>query len=235
MAAKYDAANAPPGSEPPARPAWLPEKFKTPEDMVKSYAELEQKLSKAPAPAPATQATPPAAAPAGDPATPPAGVPQADFDAASAEFAEKGELSPETYAKLAAKGLTQEVVDSYIEGRKAVAARYDAAAFQVAGGEEQYRNMVTWAGNNLSPAEAAAYNAAVASGNEAAMRLAVEGLKARFTSANPSLLGGHGAAPANNGYESREQMVADMQNPLYAKDPAFRAKVEARVAATTAF
>ena len=30
------------------RPEWLPEKFKTPEDMSKAYSELEKKLGQAP-------------------------------------------------------------------------------------------------------------------------------------------------------------------------------------------
>lgn len=35
---------AAPEAEAPERPEWLPEKFKTPEDMAKSYTELEKKL-----------------------------------------------------------------------------------------------------------------------------------------------------------------------------------------------
>lgn len=37
---------APPASEAPARPEWLPEKFKTAEDLAKSYCELEKQRAK---------------------------------------------------------------------------------------------------------------------------------------------------------------------------------------------
>lgn len=37
---------APPANEAPARPEWLPEKFKTPEDLAKSYGELEKQRAK---------------------------------------------------------------------------------------------------------------------------------------------------------------------------------------------
>lgn len=37
---------APVASETPARPEWLPEKFKTPEDLAKSYGELEKQRGK---------------------------------------------------------------------------------------------------------------------------------------------------------------------------------------------
>ena len=36
---------APQDNQPSERPEWLPEKFKTPEDLAKSYSELEKKLS----------------------------------------------------------------------------------------------------------------------------------------------------------------------------------------------
>jgi hypothetical protein len=39
-------APAAPASEAPARPEWLPEKFKTPEDLAKSYGELEKQRAK---------------------------------------------------------------------------------------------------------------------------------------------------------------------------------------------
>ena len=52
------------------RPAWLPEKFKSPEDMARSYAELEARLGGKPAPAAAAAPTTPATA-SGSPAAAP--------------------------------------------------------------------------------------------------------------------------------------------------------------------
>lgn len=238
MAAKFDKASTPsgevPAPAPDARPAWLPEKFKSAEDLAKAYAELEKKASGAPA-------TPPPAVPpkAGDPTPPapsgepPAGVPKALFETATAEFVEKGELSPETYAGLEKSGIDKATVDAYIEGRRAIAAQYDAAGYEAAGGKEQYAAMIAWAGNNLSEAEIAAYDAVVASGNTESMKLAVQGLALRYTGANPTLIGGRGGA-SEAGYASLAEMKADMSDPKYAKDPAFRAMVERKIASSRA-
>jgi len=74
-----------PESPPPApaeRPAWLPEKFKTPEDLVKSYGELEKARTAPKAPVKGEA----------DP------IP---FDTLTAEFSEKGEISEETLTSTA--------------------------------------------------------------------------------------------------------------------------------------
>jgi hypothetical protein len=254
MAAKFDqrTANlegaAPPQPAPPAdRPAWLPEKFKTPEDMAKAYGELESKLG-APKPAPAAPVAPTAA-----PKDPLAVTPQAaptdaaaaqaaasaglDFGALEQEFLDKGAISPENYAALQAKGIGKEVVDNYIAGRQALAANYEREVKAVAGGDEGWTKLVSWAATALSPAEITAFNNATASRDPAMAKFAVAGLQARYTAqygSQPPLVGGHPVSgPA--GYESVAQMKADMRDPKYKVDPAFRKMVEGRIAAATFF
>lgn len=250
MVARADGQQAPapaatphPGIPATQRPAWLPEKFASVEDMAKAYAELERKQSgtiTAPPPA----ATPPAT-PAADTkssltieqaqaATTAAGV---DFNALSTEYTEKGSLSPETYANLAAKGFTKDVVDTFIAGQQSKAAEaakaYDTAAFTQAGGEAKFQEMTTWAKTALSPAEKTAFNDAVSSGDVSKMQLAVANLRTRFegsVGSAPNLLTGQTPASGVVGYESQEQMIADMSKPEYERDPAFQRKVMARVA-----
>jgi hypothetical protein len=249
MAAKFDGTQPPaPAPSAPAPVEGLPEKFKSVADMAKAYAELEKKLGQAPAPKPEDKpATPPADDKSKLAIQQPADNPDADaakkvvtdaglnFEALNTEFAEKGELSPETYSALEAKGLPKAVVDSYIEGQKAIAARqvaeYDNAAFAQAGGEEKFREMTKWAATGLTAAEATAFNEAVDSGNVDKLRLAVSDLKSKFESAvgtQPTLL--RGGAPASDGaYDSMAQVTADMRDPRYSKDPAFRAQVERKI------
>ena len=94
---------APPPVEQPTdnstdRPDWLPEKFSSPEDLAKSYAELEKKLSSPQENASETDVaeTPQSEAPV--------------FDKFATEFADKGELSvveatPNFYNELGRKKL----------------------------------------------------------------------------------------------------------------------------------
>ena len=100
------------------------------------------------------------------------------------------------------------------------------------GGQEAYTNMVQWATDNMSEGEISAYNQAVNSDNRASIDLAVQGLKARYDSANgrePSLLGGRATQNVGESYESWAQVTADMNLPQYQSDPAFRQKVQEKI------
>jgi hypothetical protein len=244
MAAKFDAAQVPPAGDqnPPTddtkvedRPQWLPEKFKSPEDMAKAYAELESKLGK---PADNTPADPNAEPKADSQTDQQAadelaskGLNLADF---STEFAAKGELSPESYDKLEKAGYPRNYVDQYIDGQRARAALYESEIKNVAGGDKTFSEMVEWAKANLSPAEINAYNAAIDSGDMEQAKLAVAGVHTRFATSRPSepnlFKGATSATPSAESYESLAQMQKDMASPEYKSDPAFRAKVERKLA-----
>jgi hypothetical protein len=251
MAALYDQRQgnpegaAPPPTDPAAgRPAWLPAKFATPEDMAKSYAALEAKLG-APAKAPEAPtgapkdplAITPPAAPTDAAAAQAAASAGLDFGALEQEYLDKGTISPENYAALQAKGIGKEVVDSYIAGRQALAAQFATEVKSAAGGDEQFSKMVSWAATALTPAEINAFNNAVSSRDVATAKLAVAGLNARYAAqygSQPPLVGGKSAGGAE-GYQSQAQMVADMRDPRYKVDPAFRKAVENKIAAATFF
>jgi hypothetical protein len=239
MMAKVDAANATPpdqgteGTPPEERPQWLPEKFKSPEDMAKAYAELESKLGQKPADKPAD-------APAAEPQAEPQEVEKAlsekglDMQDFSAEFAEKGELSPESYEKLQKAGYDRNLVDQYIEGQRAIAAQYENTVMGEVGGREKYNEITTWAKANLTPAEINAFNAAVSSGSQEQAKLAVLGLGSKYQQAvgtDPQrLIGGQNVASSSDSFESMAQVTAAMKDPKYKTDPAFRAKVQAKLA-----
>lgn len=233
------------------RPEHVPEKFWNAESksvnteaLLASYAELERRQSqakKAPeAQAPAPEA--PVEAPAETPEAPPnpdeeqaretaasAGV---DYDALSAKFAANGSLEDTDYETLEQAGIPRALVDSYIAGQQALADTQRAALLAPVGGDEGYAKMVEWAAANLPAAEVAAYDAIVDGDNPAATKLAIEGLYAKYKAAStsePKLLNGAARAGADV-YASLEEMKADMRNPLYKKDPAFRARVEAKLA-----
>lgn len=227
--AEAPASNAAPASNTETPPTLFAGKYKTVEELEKGYQELAKKLGQ-----PTPPVTPPVTT---DPST--TSDPAADpgLQPFFAEFAEKGVLSADSYQKLAAKGLTKDVVDSYIEGQKAQrkvqeieAEQAKASVFAIVGGEAQYNAEIEWARSNFTPTEIKAFNKAVEDIDTA--HLAVEGLHARFTKANTGvklLLGGGEGALTGDVYESIAQMTADMNKPEYRKDPAFQRRVQEKL------
>ena len=219
------------------RPEWLPEKFKSPEDMAKAYAELESKLG-----APKvtdSQPTPDPAVATPDDAQNALSQKGLDLTEFSKEFSEKGELSPESYEKLSKSGFDKTLVDQYIQGQRALADGYANEVKSEAGGDEKYSEIVQWAQANMSPAEIDAFNKAVDSGNKDQAKLAVRGLKSSYENANgrePKLIGG-GVKGGSEGdtFESTAQLTKAMADPRYREDPAYRAKVQAKLGRSSLF
>lgn len=223
-------------------------KFKTQDDLLKAYKELESKIGAPKAPdSPVSPATPPTTAPTGDLKTGEAASLTIDATAAtaaaasagfkmadlSAEYAANGDLTPETYAKLEKAGFGKDVVEVFIDGQKArVQAEHTQILTKAGVTSESFGAMIEWAKVTLSPEDIKSYNDAV-NGPVGTRQFALEAMHHRFVRAqgsDPKLFTGQRGTPATNDiYRSTEQMVADMKNPLYAKDPAFRAEVEAKV------
>lgn len=218
-----------------ARPEWLPEKFKSPEDLAKAYTELEGKLgTKKPAEA-STEGEPNTAE--GDAAKAAAEAALDDkglsFDAFSQEYAEKGELTAESYKKLEDAGIPKAIVDQFIAGQQAVAAKLQTEVKSVVGGDEGFEELVSWAADNASAEDIAAYNKAIDSGDIAQAKLAIAGLAQKFQEARPTepnLLTGTNGKVSADAYESNAQLIADMAKPEYKNDPAFRNKVREKLA-----
>jgi hypothetical protein len=257
MVAKYDASTGVEVAEVAEKPDHVPEKFWDKEKgelrteaLLKSYSELEKGRSKAVTSAASSTATAEESIAEAEKAAPPADMLSEakevvetaglNFDSMSDEFRANGELSAATYDALAAKGIPNAMVNSYIAGQRAVATQWDNAGYEVAGGKEQFDKMATWAATAMSAQEARELNAAFSGTdtNVDRMRLAVGGLRAKYEAANgrtPALLSGVPSSTNGQGYESKAQMTEDMKNPKYAKDPAFRAMVTRKLSTTTVF
>lgn len=155
-----------------------------------------------------------------------------DWNALSAEFASKGELSEDSYKALGEKaGIPREMVDQFIEGQIAVAERARNTVFEAVGGQETYASMIEWAQANMSADEIAAYNNIASSRNIGAIKIAAAGLKARFDAAGgsePKLIGGD-IGTGSTGFKSQDELVEAMSNPKYHSDPAYRKSVMDRL------
>lgn len=239
---------APAGSEGKGgeRPAWLPEKFGSPEEMAKSYSELEKKLSggdKANKSDESTQQKPAEGDKGNTESTEVSYGKAVDEALASAdlkpsdvatEWAEKGELSDGTYEALQKAGFPKEVVDTYVKGFERAAAEGDKGAADADadsdnlieehfGGQEGFDRVADWARTNLSEDDLASYNKLVDEGSPEAARMATLTLKAWYEAAEgklPNLVKGGAAATGGDGFASIQEMSRAMAEARRSGDPA---------------
>lgn len=212
----------------PNRPAWLPEKFKTPEDMAKAYGELETKLGSH-KPAEEGQES-------GEAGEAEEGQEEGQEDPYakfSTELSEKGALSPDSYKELEAMGHSKQVVDTYLQGLQ----QQQEAALAPVGGKENYSKVLAWAKDNLTPEEITSFDSAV---NGPQQKIALEWINSKYSAAQgpgkpQRIVQGNipGTAPAAQGFRSSAEQIAAMSDPRYKTDPAYRDSVAKRLAATT--
>jgi len=158
-----------------------------------------------------------------------------EISAFEKEFQEAGKFSDDSYAKLAALGIPKTMVDQYAAGVVAAQNAQRAEIYSVAGGEQNFAQIVQWAQTGLSDAEKTAYNDAVKSGNVAAVKLAVSGMAAKYQQnygRDPKLVSGRASAPGPEAFTTWAQVTKAMSDPRYDSDPAYRAEVENRIAAS---
>lgn len=213
------------------------------DSLLASYRELEKRLSGgagkvAEAPPATPGATPPAQAPDADQQTAQAAVTAAglDWSTLMGRAAAGQPFAAEEYAALERVGMTRDVADGLAKVLVERSAAEQAEAETYAGGKEATAAMLAWAEKNLSAAERESYNQTLASPQ---WRMAVDSIRHRMgnalpTAGEPKLVaaGGRPGGTAS-GYRSQEEMKADMKNPLYSKDPAFREAVYAKMRAAT--
>ena len=105
----------------------------------------------------------------------------------------------------------------------------DVEALQdMAGGEQQYEQMLSWASENLSEAEIDMYDDVMDSGDPAACFFAVQALMARYgdsTGVDGELLTGKSPTTVAQGFRSQAELVQAMSDPRYESDPAYRSDV----------
>ena len=149
------------------RPEWLPEKFKSGEDLSKAYTELEKKFtqSRQESSDPATESTETSEEVSSENAREVVENAGLDFDKISKEFAENDGLSEETYKEMESKGIPKAMVDSYVEGQRSLGNQYLNEIYGFAGGEETYQEMSKWASDNLAEGEIEAFNKSITSSN----------------------------------------------------------------------
>jgi len=209
------------------RPEWLPEKFNSPEDLAKSYSELEKKLSQ-----PSDEEAQPEAEAAETEESP-----APEFDKFAEEFANSGELSADSFTELEKMGYPKEMVDTYIKGLQSAQSADANTVMEVAGGQEGYKDLTDWARDNMAEAELTVYNQMVESNTDNA-KVAVEWLMSRREASGaiePNLLSGKNTGSPREEFRSTAEVVSAMKDPRYQDDPAFRKDVEEKLARSSVF
>jgi hypothetical protein len=208
-------------------PDWLPDKFKSPEELAKAYSELEKKLGENPVDKredlDAEEATPPT---------------EINYEEMASEYWSEGSLSDTRYKELEDMGVPKQIVDGYIAGQQAILNSVQGSVFNEVGGEAQYQEMVAWAKDNLSESEVAIYDQSVNTNDLDQTLYAVKGLHARYASeqgVEPKLIQGDNAPVSSGAYASAAEVKRDMSDPRYSKDPAFRKKVENKLSKSNVF
>jgi hypothetical protein len=239
------------------RPDWVAEKFYDSksgvinfEAMAKSYSELERSKS-APkpdeTPEPEAGETKPTTEKVVTPIEVPTipGVDQTARKAYTEELTKDGKLSDTSYTALAKAGYDKATVDAYIKGLQSDSRVTESvSAARVAdeqineiigsiGGKQVLSEMQAWAKASMSDADLKTYNESVSSGDVSKVRLAVAGLHHTYTKANGTgenlLSGSNNVNDAADVFHSRAEQNEAINDPKYAKDPAYRARVSAKI------
>ena len=95
----------------------------------------------------------------------------------------------------------------------------------IVGGDQQYDDMMKWAGENLQEKEVKMYDAVMEKGDPLAAFFAVQALTYRFKDAqgvDGELLQGKAAPSKGDTFRSQAEVVRAMSDPKYDSDPAYR-------------
>jgi hypothetical protein len=161
---------------------------------------------------------------------------------ASEEFAESGKLTAETLEKFNQMS-SKDLVEAYMKVQASLPDEptqpesdiTDATVNQVknfAGGEQSYQNIVNWASQNLDQTSIDAFDGIIGTGNLDAIKLAVNGLKSQYESANGyegTMVTGRAPVNTKDVYRSQAELVRAMSDKRYDNDPAYRQDVIAKL------
>lgn len=203
-------------------------KFKSQEDLLKAYQELEKKQSQANTDAPEE---PKADTEADKASSEPADEGSFTATKYEEEFVNNGSLSDSSYAELESKGFTRDQVDSYIRGQQAYAESVRNSIYDSVGGQENYMETINWASENLSPEIIADYNDAVDKMDQARILRNLEYMSLKRGQSAPRearRLEGNAPASGIQPFSNKNEWQRAMTDRLYGKDAKYTNMVDQR-------
>jgi hypothetical protein len=158
----------------------------------------------------------------------------------------EGTLTDEMYGKLGEAGLPRSAIDQYLQGARdnyglsntpeaPVLSNEEVSAVKaVAGGEEGYEQLMSWASENMTQEESDNFDAIIELQNKAAATFAVKALMGQYEDAigrDSNLIQGKNSGPVET-YRSMAEVVRAMNNPLYDQDESYRDDVRRKLEAS---
>lgn len=209
-------------------------KFKSQDDLVQAYEELQKKLGQ-----PREEAEKPTEAEAQDADTEEPKAEEAEGTVSVAkyeqEFAENGSISDTSYAELEKLGFSRSQVDAYIQGQQAYANSVRDQIYGSVGGQEAYSELIGWASENMDPAAIKEYNEAVDAMDQPRIMRSLEYMNLKYGQSTPRearRLEGDSPASGLQPYSTKNEWQRDMTSRLYGKDAKFTKMVDNRYLAS---
>lgn len=149
------------------------------------------------------------------------------------EFNETGDISETTKAKLIESGISEEMIEGYKEGQKALVEKEITEISQCVGGRETLDEVIKWAANNISDDEKISISQIT---DKNIMQIVLKDLKTRMEEKEGKLpenqISGDGVKITTEVFESQAQMLEAMKDPKYKTDEVYRAKVMKKIHAS---
>ena len=154
-------------------------------------------------------------------------------------YKNNGQITQEMHDQLTGAGIAKEAVDAYLSGRaqdmgmnSQIAQTDINSIYESVGGEQKYKALMNWAGQNLSQDSINSFDHLVNTGDANSIQLAVTGLVAQYQNDNGyegRMLTGKAAKTNTDVYQSQAQLVEAMADPRYDRDPAYREAVREKL------
>jgi hypothetical protein len=201
-------------------------KFNSQEELEKSYLELEKKLS-----SPKQEEVNLPSEKNKEEAT------EEPVEEESSVFKRIEEMSAEdlnedTIKEFSEQGVPKEFLEQFLAYKNKAA----EATMNSMLGNTTREEIIDWVNENFNDSQKDAYNNTLKRGEESEIELMIKGIKSQMVDksepapSTPNLLKADAVAKVSSGgYESQAQMLADMADPRYSKDPAYRTKVAQKV------
>lgn len=161
------------------------------------------------------------------------GTPEHNIQSVVNDYLETGEMSAELEQNFKDIGIPKELAERHRELMEYKNTNVANDMFGLVGGKENYAAMSQWAESNMSQGEQDNFNSIMETGHIENIQSAIKNLDARYKQSNnqphSNLIKADAISSSSAGYESQAQMIADMSDPRYDNDEAYRAKVYAKV------
>jgi len=124
------------------------------------------------------------------------------------QFDTKGGIDEGMYDKLEEAGIPASIVDDYIDGIKLKQESFTKSVHDIAGGQENFENVKTWAEDNLD----SEYIESIGKMSQNQMLNSMKGIMAQYEAANGKTvrIEGNSKNTTSNGYRTKQEYLDDV-------------------------